>query len=192
MRIQPKDPGSYPWYLKPFFWSQKRRYGEVLLPGLLWGRVPRLFMTVAMLYGALDARRSMLDPVLRSLLTVRVSQLNWCSFCVDINSATLARRAGSMDKVEALTEWRTSSLFSAPERAALDYTEAMTITGQRVSDMLMIELRRHYSDDALIELTALIAFQNLSSKFNSALDVPPRGFCRLPAATPDHPDDDGR
>lgn len=192
MRIQPKDPGSYPWYLKPFFWSQKRRYGEVLLPGLLWGRVPRLFMTVAMLYGALDARRSLLDPVLRSLLTVRVSQLNWCSFCVDINSATLARRSGSMAKVEALVEWRTSSLFTAPERAALDYTEAMTITGQRVSDTLMMELRRHYSDDALIELTALVAFQNLSSKFNSALDVPPQGFCRLPAATADHRDGDGR
>jgi len=190
MRIQPKSPGGYPWYLKPFFWSQKRRYGEVLLPGLLWGRVPRLFMTVAMLYGALDARRSLLDPVLRSLLTVRVSQLNWCSFCVDINSATLARRSGSMAKVEALAEWRTSSLYSAPERAALDYTEAMTITGQGVSDALMTELRQHYSDDAVIELTALIAFQNLSSKFNSALDVPPQGFCSLPAANPDRRDGD--
>ena len=120
----------------------------MLLPGLLWGRVPRLFMTVAMLYGALDARRSPLDPVLRSLLTVRVSQLNWCRFCVDINSATLARRAGSMAKVEALEEWRTSNLYSAPERAALDYTEAMTITGRGVTDELMAELRRHYTDDA--------------------------------------------
>lgn len=179
MRIQPKPPGSYPWYLKPFFWSQKRRYGEVLLPGLLWGRVPRLFMTVAMLYGALDARRSRLDPVLRSLLTVRISQLNWCRFCVDINSATLARRAGSMAKVEALEEWRTSELYSAAERAALDYAEAMTITGRGVTDELMAGLRGHYSDDAIIELTALIAFQNLSSKFNSALDVPPQGFCHL-------------
>lgn len=189
MRIQPKTPASYPWYLKPFFWSQKRRYGEVLLPGLLWGRVPRLFMTVAMLYGALDARRSRLDPVLRSLLTVRVSQLNWCRFCVDINSATLARRAGSMAKVEALEEWRASQLYSAPERAALDYTEAMTITGRGVTDELMAELRRHYSDDAIIELTALIAFQNLSSKFNSALDVPPQGFCRMPPATPAKPEE---
>ena len=189
MRIQARPAGSYPWYLKPFFWSQKRRYGEVLLPGLLWGRVPRLFMTVAMLYGALDARRSPLDPVLRSLLTVRVSQLNWCCFCVDINSATLARRAGSMARVEALEEWRTSELYSASERAALDYTEAMTITGRGVTDELMAELRLHYSDDAIIELTALIAFQNLSSKFNSALDVPPQGFCRLPSATPDGSDD---
>ena len=55
----------------------------------------------------------------------------------------------------------------------------MTITGRGVTDELMAGLRRHYSDDAIIELTALVAFQNLSSKFNSALDVPPQGFCHL-------------
>ena len=40
--------------------------------------------------------------------------------------------------------------------------------------------RKHFTDDAVIELTGLVAFQNLSSKFNSALDVPPQGFCRRP------------
>jgi AhpD family alkylhydroperoxidase len=180
VRIQPKPADEYPWYLKPFFRSQQRRYGQVLVPGQLWGRVPRLFMAVALLYGALDSRRSLLAPVLRSLVTVRVSQLNWCRFCVDLNSATLARRAGGMEKVEALEHWRTSNLYSPAERAALDYTEAMTITGQTVTDDLMGELRRYFTDDAVIELTGLVAFQNLSSKFNSALDVPPQGFCRLP------------
>jgi uncharacterized peroxidase-related enzyme len=182
MRIAPKPAADYPWYLRPFFWSQRRRYGQVLMPGLLWGRVPRLFMTVALLYGALDARRSRLDAALRSLVTVRVSQLNWCRFCVDINSAQLARRAGSLAKVEALDNWRTSELFSPEERAALDYTEAMTITGRGVTDAHLTELRRHFSEDAIVELTGLIAFQNLSSKFNSALDVPPQGFCQLPGA----------
>lgn len=180
MRIAPRPVADYPWYLRPFFMSQRRRYGQVLLPGLLWGRVPRLFMAVALLYGALDSRRSLLDPVLRSLVTVRVSQLNGCRFCVDINAATLARRAGSLSKVEALGEWRDSGLYSAAERAALEYTEAVTITGQSVTDPQMAELRRHYCDDAIVELTGLVAFQNLSSKFNSALDVPPQGFCRLP------------
>ncbi|MDH5275772.1 MAG: carboxymuconolactone decarboxylase family protein [Gammaproteobacteria bacterium] len=180
MRIEPRPLRDYPWYLKPFFRSQVRRYGQVLVPGQLWGRVPRLFMAVALLYGALDSRRSLLDPVLRSLVTVRVSQLNWCRFCVDINSATLARRAGSMAKVEALEQWRTSDLYSPAERAALDYTEAMTITDRGVTDACMAELRRHFTDDAVIELTGLVAFQNLSSKFNSALDVPPQGFCRRP------------
>ena len=70
-----------------------------------------LFMAVAILYGVLDRRGSPLDPVLRSLVTVRVSQINWCRFCVDLNSATLAKRAGSMAKVEALANWRDSQLF---------------------------------------------------------------------------------
>ena len=64
--------------------------------------------------------------MLRSLVTVRVSQLNWCRFCVDINAMTLVKRAGSSDKVEALARWRDSPLFDEAGRAVLDYAEAMT------------------------------------------------------------------
>lgn len=181
MRVCDKPLASYPWYLRPFFWKQKHKYGAVLVPGLLWGRVPKLFMAVASLYGVLDRRASPLEPVLRSLLTVRVSQMNWCRFCVDINSATLAKRAGSQSKVEALEDWRTSDLFDAKEKAALDYAECMTDSMRRVTDETVLRLREFFDDDAIVELTGLIAFQNLSSKFNSALDVPAQGFCRLPA-----------
>lgn len=180
MRVLEKPLRRYPWYLRPFFWKQRRKYGQVLMPGLLWGRVPRLFVAVAMLYGVLDRRSSPLDPVLRSLLTVRVSQMNWCSFCVDINSATLASRAGSTAKIEVLDAWRDSELFDAKERLALEYAEAMTDSNQRVTDELVERLRGFFDEDAIVELTGLIAFQNLSSKFNSALDVPAQGFCRLP------------
>ena len=178
MRVEPKP--SYPWYLRPFFRSQERRYGEVLVPGLLWGRVPKLFMAVALLYGVLDRRRSPIDAALRSLVTVRVSQVNGCHFCVDINSMTLARRAGSMDKVEALGGWRESPLFDTRDRAVLDYAEAMTDTTRAVTDAMVERLREFFDDDGLVELTGLVAFQNLSSKFNSALDVPAQGFCVLP------------
>ena len=180
MRIAARPLARYPWYLRPFFWSQKRRYGEVLIPGLLWGRSPLLFMAVALLYGVLDRKRSPIDPVLRSLLTVRVSQINWCRFCVDINSATLAKRAGSMDKVLALEHWRESELFDAKERAALEYAEAMTDTQRQVDEALRARLAQYFGEDEIVELTGLISFQNLSSKFNSALDVPAQGFCRLP------------
>jgi AhpD family alkylhydroperoxidase len=181
VRVSVKPSRPYPWYLGPFFWNQKRKYGQVLMPGLLWGRVPKLFMAVAILYGVLDRRSSPLDPVLRSLVTVRVSQLNGCRFCVDINSATLARRAGSKAKVEALDDaWRDRDLFDDREKAALEYAEAMTDSTRRVTDALMERVRRFFDEDAIVELTGLIAFQNLSSKFNSALDVPAQGFCRLP------------
>jgi AhpD family alkylhydroperoxidase len=108
---------------------------------------------------------------------VRVSQINWCHFCVDINSATLATRAGSMDKVEQLEQWRDSAVFDDRERVALEYAEAMTYSDKQVSPDLMARLKQFFDDDAVIDLTGLIAFQNLSSKFNAALDVPPQGFC---------------
>ena len=179
MRVSVKPLHRYPWLLRPFFRSQQRKYGQVLEPGLLWARVPRLFAAVALLYGVLDRRRSPLEPVLRSLVTVRVSQINWCRFCVDINSATLAERAGSMDKVEQLERWRESDAFDARERAVLAYTEEVTFTDRPVSDATFEALREFFDEDAIVELTGLIAFQNLSSKFNSALDVPAQGFCRV-------------
>jgi AhpD family alkylhydroperoxidase len=180
MRITEQNVNQIAWYVRPFFWNQRRKYGQVLKPALLWARVPRLFMAVAILYGVLDRKYSPLDPVLRSLVTVRVSQINWCRFCVDINSATLAKRAGSMEKVEALDHWKESELFNDKEKAVLEYAEAITYSDRQVSDELIQCLEKFFSEDELVELTGLIAFQNLSSKFNSALDVPAQGFCKLP------------
>jgi uncharacterized peroxidase-related enzyme len=182
MRIAGKPLKDYPWYLRPFFWNQKRKYGSVLDAGLLWARSPKLFLGVAILYGMIDRKSSPLDPALRSLVTVRVSQINWCRFCVDLNSATLLKRGASMDKVQALDNWRESNLFDERERAALDFTEAVTRSDIQVEDKHMEALRARFDDDAIVELTGLIAFQNLSSKFNSALDVPPQGFCKIPNA----------
>jgi AhpD family alkylhydroperoxidase len=178
MRITEKPWRQYRWYLRPFFWNQRRKYGEVLKSALLWGRSPRVFLGVALLYGALERRRSPLEPALRSLLTLRVAQLNGCRFCVDINSALLDARTGSRSRSEALGQWRDSSVFSEREQAALGYAEVMTRGEFPVSEQLMRRLHGCFDDDAIVELTALIAFQNLSSRFNSALEVPSQGLSR--------------
>jgi AhpD family alkylhydroperoxidase len=180
VKVNTKPVGQYPWYLRPFFWNQRRKYGSVLDSALLWARSPKLFIGVAVLYGMIDRKSSPLCPALRSLVTVRVSQINDCPFCVDLNAATLLRRGVSFDKVNALENWRDSPLYDDPERISLEYAETMSYSGQRVGDELIARLRQHYDDDAIVELTALIAFQNLSSKFNSALGVAAQGFCRLP------------
>ena len=179
MRVEPKKYAQYPWYLKPFFWKQFRTYGQLLKPALLWAREPKLFAAVACLYGVLDRKSSPISPVLRSLVTVRVSQINWCRFCVDINSSVLAKRAGSVDKVAALEEWRQSDIFDEQECAVLEYVEAMTDSNLHVTDEMVIRLGEWFNEDGIVELTGLIAFQNLSSKFNSALDMPPQGFCQF-------------
>lgn len=180
MWIKPKPERSYPWYLRPFFWNQRRKYGGVLDAALLWARSPKLFLGVAFLYGMIDRRSSQISPELRSLLTVRVSQINHCPFCVDINSATLMKRGASLDKVAALAAWRESELFDDKERDALDYAEAMTRSDREIDGDLMQRLDGHFDHDQIVELTGLIAFQNMSSKFNSALAVPPQGFCQIP------------
>lgn len=185
MRIAPSPNGRCAWYLKPFFWNQRRKYGRVLDAALLWARSPRLFLSVAALYGQIDRNSSPIDPALRSLVTVRVSQINGCAFCVDLNSATLLKRGVSLEKVQALANWRNSDLFTPRERIVLGYAEAMTLSGAGVQEPQFEDLRRQFSDDAIIELTGLIAFQNLSSKFNAALDVPPQGFCEVPAVRVD-------
>ncbi len=76
------------------------------------------------------------------------------------------------EKIDALQEYATSPLYSGAERTALEYADCMTITDREVSDELFARLRKFYDDDALVELTATIAWENASSKFNRALRVP--------------------
>jgi len=169
----------FPWYVKIFFWNQKRKYGAILEPARLWGRTPRVFAGLALLYGALDRKSSPIEPSLRTLITIRVSQINWCSFCVDINSATAVKRHVSEEKLSSLTNFEACGLFSEREKAALAYTEAVSFSDQDTTQAHFDRLRNCFDDDAIIELTALIAFQNLSSKFNASLAVAPQGFCNI-------------
>jgi alkylhydroperoxidase family enzyme len=78
MRISLKPPRACSWYRRPFFWNQNCKDGAVLDSALMWARTPRLFLGVALLYGMIERKSSPLHPVLRSLITVRVSQLNGC------------------------------------------------------------------------------------------------------------------
>lgn len=175
--VETPSDHRFPWYVRLFFWNQRRRYGAVLEPARLWGRSPKVFAALAFLYGALDRRASPLDPALRSLVTVRVSQINWCAFCIDINSATLLKRGVDEAKLAELSRYETSERFSPSEKAALCYAEAITYSDRRTTPEHFVSLREHFDDDAIVELTALVSFQNLSSKFNAALGVSPQGFC---------------
>ena len=146
----------------------------------MWRRLPRAFVTLTRLYPALDRPGSPIDPGLRALLQVRVSQINWCAFCIDLNGAAALERFVAPEKLAALGEFETSPLYGERERAALAYAEGVTDPARGVGDALFARLGTHFTEQQILELTALIAFQNLSSKFNAALTVPAQGFCRLP------------
>ncbi len=76
------------------------------------------------------------------------------------------------EKLLALNEYASSPLFSEAERTILEYADAMTITGRDVSNELFARVRRLLDDDAIVELTEIIAWENASAKFNRALRIP--------------------
>jgi alkylhydroperoxidase family enzyme len=92
------------------------------------------------------------------------------------------QHGASAEKVEAaLGDYKKSALFSLPEKLALELCERMTYTRKRVTDRFFKRLQRHYSDEELVELAAIIALENFRSKFNPVFAVEAQGFCPLPA-----------
>jgi AhpD family alkylhydroperoxidase len=178
--IETPERFRYPWYLRLMFWRQRRRYGHELEPVRLWARMPAAFLAMTAMYRALDRKSSPLEPALRSLVQVRVSQINHCEFCVDLNSFLGLERGTAEDKLRALPRFEDSPLFSEREKAALAYAETATRSDLRVDEALVARLRKRLDDQAIVELAALIAYQNMSSKFNAALGVPAHGFCTVP------------
>ncbi len=83
----------------------------------------------------------------------------------------------SEEKILALDEYTYSPLYDEEERVALEYADDITLSDRGVSDELFSRVRRFF-DDALVELTAAIAWENSSSKFNRALRVPSQGLWR--------------
>lgn len=87
---------------------------------------------------------------------------------------------GGAEKLGEVLAWRASKLFSPMERVALEYAERITTTGQKVDDALFAELKKHFSEAEIVELTAAIAMENFRSKFNPPLGIEAQGFCMVP------------
>jgi len=159
-RIESKALKSYPWHLRLLFSMQKKKYGSPLKPMLLWGRHPRLLLLFLRMGRFFKRKHSLLHSQLQVRVMLKVSEINQCPFCIDLNRSLIHGKP--LGDVEV----------------ALKYAEAMIDTGKKVSDELFDELKAQFSEDQIVELTALIGYQDLSSKFNAALNVEPHGFCK--------------
>jgi alkylhydroperoxidase family enzyme len=103
---------------------------------------------------------------------------------VDINSAVGREQGLTDEQLAALASFENSEHFSALEKTVLRYTEGMTRSPADVSGAVFDELKRYFNTAQIVELTTMIAFENLRARFNRALHIEADGFCELPA---DHP-----
>ena len=162
-------------------WS-RRRYGKVLEPGLAMLHHRGVFRSMTRLELSVE-RWSTLEPALKDLVVAAVSAQIGCSWCIDFGWYVSRGHGLAPEKLEHLADWRTAGVHTRLERAALDYAEAMTATPPTVTDAHVEELRRHLSDEQLVELTATISLENQRSRTNSALGLTSPGFaehCTVP------------
>ena len=104
---------------------------------------------------------STIPPELRHLVEVRTSQLNGCSYCVQVHRRQALAIGESEARLDALETWRDSDLFTAPERAALTWAEDVTrIAESRAPDDSFAALREHYSDREIVDLTFVVMSMN--------------------------------
>ena len=102
-------------------------------------------------------RQSGLDPALLELVKTRVSQINGCAYCLDLHTKDARANGESEQRLFVLSQWRETSFYSDTERAALAWAEAVTrISGDAVSDELFAEVRRHFDEKSLVNLTLAI------------------------------------
>jgi 4-carboxymuconolactone decarboxylase len=141
-------------------------------------------------YGRLEQATAKLDRLedrFKALAELKAATLTNCEYCIDLGSQ-IARRWGLSDgQLLALPRYRESDLFDDAEKLMLDYAVGMSRTPVDVPDALFAELREHFDEAQLVELTHLIALENLRGRFNLALGVGAAGFsegmvCAAPAS----------
>ena len=115
-----------------------------------------------------------LDKALTELIKIRASQINGCAFCLQYHILQAESFGLSIDKINLVAVWREVSLFSTRERAALAWTEALTVLGNGVSDEVHAEASAEFSETELLYLTSAISVINAWNRFGAAYRWPPQ------------------
>jgi AhpD family alkylhydroperoxidase len=106
-------------------------------------------------------RQSGLEPALVELVKMRASQINGCAYCIDMHSKDARASGETEQRLYALSAWRETPFFTDRERAALEWTEALTLVSQtHVPDDIYEYARRHFTEAELINLTLAVAAIN--------------------------------
>ncbi|MEU7061582.1 carboxymuconolactone decarboxylase family protein [Streptomyces sp. NPDC046197] len=167
-------------------WYSKRAYGKVLDPVRALAHQPRVLWS-DLRFEQSVARWNRLDPGLKALAEMATAAAIGCSWCMDFGHWVSRERGMAPEKVHDVPVWRDSDVYTPLERDVMAYAEAMTATPPAVDDDLAARLRDRLGEPALVELTAMVAVENLRSRVNSALGLTSQGFkeaCDLPASAP--------
>jgi alkylhydroperoxidase family enzyme len=165
--------------LKVVYFFTRRQFGKVATPiAVFSARMPVAFLSFYGKVSRLDKKLRLPSPT-RLIIRERVASINTCLFCMDANQWYAMRESpDNAARLDALSDYRTSALFTDAERAALDYVTELT-TSKQVDPQTFARLRSHYSEREICDIVWLVASEHLYNLSNIGLNIGSDGFCEV-------------
>jgi alkylhydroperoxidase family enzyme len=164
--------------MKVAYYFTRRQFGKVLTPLKVHSaRLPAAFGLFYGKIGQLD-KKLLLPRETVMLIREQVARTNVCLFCMDIGRSFTIKESMNEAKFDALDEYRTSSLFTDAERAALDYVTELT-KDKKVNPDTFARMARHYSERAICEIVWLVASEHVYNMTNIGLNIHSDMLCDI-------------
>lgn len=172
-RIPGKEiTGLYGVVVKTF---SKRMFGRVPESlGVMWHNVP--VMKASMGFGQKLQKWDRCDQTLKSFAHMAVASYIGCSWCLDFSYFMASNEGLDVDRAREIPRWRESEVFTPLEREVFEYAEAISNTPPTVTDEMVARLLDQLGPAAVVELTSVIGFANLTTRGNVALGIESEGF----------------
>ncbi|HEV3282164.1 MAG TPA: hypothetical protein VG032_11245 [Acidimicrobiales bacterium] len=166
-------------FLKMVYFFSRRQFGRVMTPlAVFSARMPVPFLSFYGKVSRLD-KRLQLPSELAVLIRERVASINTCLFCMDAARwSAMKESTDNAVRLDALSEYKTSPLFTEAERAALDYVTELTREKMVVPDTFA-RLHRYYDERQVCDIVWLVASEHLYNMSNIGLNIGSDGLCEL-------------
>ncbi|HEY3725765.1 MAG TPA: carboxymuconolactone decarboxylase family protein [Solirubrobacteraceae bacterium] len=166
--------------------GREAAHGSGIEPVEIWAHQPKMMSGMGKFQQAVR-KGDTVDQRVKYLVELKGAQMIGCEFCVDLGSQICRNSGISDEELLALPHYSQSDLFTEPEKVALDYTVAVMRTPVEVTDGLFARMKEHFTDQQLVEITALLTVVNLD-RFNAAFGVGSAGFSEgMVCLAPDRP-----
>jgi AhpD family alkylhydroperoxidase len=160
--------------------------GSGIEPIEIWALKPKMMSGMGKFQQAVRNADGV-DERTKNLVELKGAQMIGCEYCVDLGSQICRKSGLSDDELLALPRYRESDLFTERENAALDYAVAVMRTPVEVTDELFARMKAHFTDEQMVELTALLTVVNLD-RLNAAFGIGSAGFSDgMVCVPPDRP-----
>jgi AhpD family alkylhydroperoxidase len=160
--------------------------GSGIEPIEIWAHQPKMMVGMGRFNQAVRKGRAV-DGRIKNLVELKGAQMIGCEFCVDLGSQICRNSGLSDEELLALPRYQSSGLFTDREKAALDYAIAVMRTPVEVTDELFAQLQAYFTDQQIVEITALLTLVNLD-RFNAAFAIGSAGFSDgMVCLVPDRP-----